>query len=103
MFATVGLNEWDGRRAGRWREHGRHEGAGGFARANRAVVRCCREDDTRLTGRTESYSKQRGVGLRHVNASDVVAGMLDSSVPAALASPGGSVAPVPADCSACRG
>ncbi len=42
-------------------------------RANRALVPCCREDDRPLTGRTESYSKQRGVGLRHVNASDVVA------------------------------
>ena len=46
---------------------------GRLARASRAFVRCCREDDRPLTGRTESYSKQRGVGLRHVNASDVVA------------------------------
>ena len=28
----MGLNERDGRRAGRWREHGRDEGAGGLAR-----------------------------------------------------------------------
>ena len=65
-------DEAAGRWAGRWRENGRDEDVGGLACANRALVRCCREDDRPLTGRTESYSRH-GVALRHVNASDVVA------------------------------
>ena len=36
--ATVGLNDREGRRAGRWREHGGDEGAGGFAREPRTCA-----------------------------------------------------------------
>ena len=110
MCATAGLNEREGRRAGRWREHGGDEGAGGLARANRALVRCCREDDRPLTGRTKSYSTQPGVGLRHVNASDVVAAKSARqrltpwnrcwATPRARFK---AELRVPEDCSACRG